>query len=81
MFEFLAGLNLDLNVREGVLSRKPLFTINKVCVYVRMEESTRKVMMSNSNIDNSALITCATDSALISEQKNMSKKKNDKDKL
>ena len=81
MFEFLAGLKLDLNVKGEVLSRKPLPTISKVCAYVKREESTRKVMMSNSNIDNSFLITCATDSALVSEQKNMNKKKNDKDKL
>ena len=82
VFEFLAGLNPNLDeVRGRVLNKEPLPAIREVYAYVRREESRRKVMMNSSNTDNSALITCAIDSALVSEQKYMSKKKNDKDKL
>ncbi|KAH9741645.1 protein kinase domain-containing protein [Citrus sinensis] len=76
-----AYYNIMNSLWGRVLSKEPLPAIRQVYAYVRREESRKNVMMNSSNTDNSALITCATDSALVSEQKNMSKKKDDKDKL
>ncbi|KAH9741647.1 protein kinase domain-containing protein [Citrus sinensis] len=59
-----AYYNIMNSLWGRVLSKEPLPAIRQVYAYVRREESRKNVMMNSSNTDNSALITCATDSAL-----------------
>ena len=50
VFEFLAGLNQELDeVRGRILGRKPLPSIREIFSEVRREENRRKVMLKPKN--------------------------------
>ena len=63
VFEFLAGLNRELDeVRGRILSRSPFPSINDAFAEVRREEDRKRVMLGDKNnnqglVDGSALVS------------------------
>lgn len=65
LFEFLAGLNLELDqVRGQVLSREPFPSLKEAHAYVKGEDSRRIMMLLNSSTEN-LIVTAPNNSALL----------------
>ena len=60
--EFLVGLNAEFDqVRIQIFDRKKLPSLNEVFAMVRSEENRRGVMLSDSGIEGSAMVTTRKD--------------------
>ncbi|XP_040955857.1 uncharacterized protein [Gossypium hirsutum] len=60
IYDFLAGLNVEFDaVRVQILGKEELPSLNETIAIVRAEEGRRGVMVENSQVDSSALVTKA----------------------
>ncbi|KAK8317667.1 hypothetical protein V6Z12_A13G124300 [Gossypium hirsutum] len=58
IYDFLAGLNVEFDaIRVQILGKEELPSLNETIAIVRVEEGRRGVMVENSQVDSSALVT------------------------